>query len=551
MTQPAHDVAILGTGLAGTMLGAILARQGVRVVLVDRSEHPRFAIGESTIPQTSMMLRILAKRFGVPEIARLSGIEDLDRHVASSCGVKRHFGFVYHREGREQDLAEANQTVIPEFLHGPESHLYRQDTDAWMLIQALRHGAAVRQRFAVGSIDFDAAGVTLADEQGREIRARYLVDGSGFRSPLARRFGLRAEPESLATHSRTLFTHMVGVRPYEDCVPAPGHGMPRLWSQGTLHHLFDGGWLWVIPFNNREAATNPLVSVGLTLDTRRHPGSGNGSGEGLPPAEEFAAFLARYPSIARQFEGAVPFREWVGTPRLQYASRRMAGERYCLLSHSAGFIDAFFSRGLANTTEIVQQLALDLLPALAEDDLSAARMATVERLQESLIRANDRLVSRSFAAFRDFSLWNAWHRVWVVGAFLGWLRLTRIAQLLEEEGAGAPLARQGEAEASRFGTARDMEHPGGLCPGSPAFDELFDAAAAEVDAVEEGRAEPAAAAARIMDHLRRSPAVPPLLALGEEERLHTPVLDQSALLDLFRWIKGAAPAEVRHWYGVG
>lgn len=526
--EPLYDVAILGTGLGGTMLGAILARHGVNVVLIDRAQHPRFAIGESTIPQTSMMLRILATRFDVPEIAALSGLRDLKSHVASSCGLKRNFGFAYHREGEEHRLDEANQTIIPEFLHGPESHLYRQDTDAWMLMQAVRRGASLRQSFEVESIDFGPSEVTLLGG-GESIRARYLVDAAGFRSPVARQLGLREGPDALQTHSRAIFNHMLEVTPFEDCLEGGDHGMPRKWSQGTLHHLFDGGWLWVIPFNNHDDATNPLVSVGLMLDPRRHPANG------ATPEEEFHSFIGRFPTIARQFKGAKAFRNWVGTGRIQYTSRSTVADRCCLMSHSAGFIDALFSRGLANTTEIVQQLAADLLAALPEDDLSAERFATVDRLQRGLIEVNDRLVSASFTSFRDFGLWNAWHRIWIIGAFLGWLRLTRVHKDWEEKG-----------NADRFADAPGT--PGSIAPGLPAFDELFDGAVERIRKVERGEMEAAEATEWIMEQMRTSPVVPPPLILGEEERRHTPEMAHGDLLELYRWIQKTAPPETKEWF---
>lgn len=50
-------------------MGYILARQGLRVVIIDNGTHPHFALGESTIGETTYMLRILAERYDVPEIA--------------------------------------------------------------------------------------------------------------------------------------------------------------------------------------------------------------------------------------------------------------------------------------------------------------------------------------------------------------------------------------------------------------------------------------------------------------------------------------------------
>ena len=53
------DVAILGSGMAGSIMAAVLAKQGVRVVLIDSDTHPRFVVGESTIPHTSLLISLL------------------------------------------------------------------------------------------------------------------------------------------------------------------------------------------------------------------------------------------------------------------------------------------------------------------------------------------------------------------------------------------------------------------------------------------------------------------------------------------------------------
>lgn len=64
--RPSYDVVILGSGIAGSILGAVLARNGVKVLLADAATHPRFAVGESMIPQLVAWLRVLAERYDVP-----------------------------------------------------------------------------------------------------------------------------------------------------------------------------------------------------------------------------------------------------------------------------------------------------------------------------------------------------------------------------------------------------------------------------------------------------------------------------------------------------
>lgn len=55
--------------------------------------------------------------------------------------------------------------------------------------------------------------VFLAD--GEIFQARYLVDATGFRSVLADKLELRDPVPRAATCSRTIFTHVEGLRPFD------------------------------------------------------------------------------------------------------------------------------------------------------------------------------------------------------------------------------------------------------------------------------------------------------------------------------------------------
>src|SRR5687767_15122011 len=123
-----YDVAILGAGFEGGLLGTVLGHQGAKVLMIDAGTHPRFALGESTVRHTFKLLKLIGERYQVPEIMhKFSRAQLLHENVASSFGEKRNFGFLYHRDGEYQDPDEANQLVIPPFREGYEAHLYRQD----------------------------------------------------------------------------------------------------------------------------------------------------------------------------------------------------------------------------------------------------------------------------------------------------------------------------------------------------------------------------------------------------------------------------------------
>ena len=65
------DVLILGSGFGGSLLALILARAGKSVVMVDRSRHPRFTIGESSTPLADRTLAQMADRYQLPELRPL------------------------------------------------------------------------------------------------------------------------------------------------------------------------------------------------------------------------------------------------------------------------------------------------------------------------------------------------------------------------------------------------------------------------------------------------------------------------------------------------
>lgn len=291
-----------------------------------------------------------------------------------------------------------------------------------------------------------------------------------------------------------------------------------------MHHLFDGGWMWVIPFNNYPESTSQLCSIGVSLDTRQFPKTD------LTPQEEFDGILAKFPSIAQQFENARPVREWVSTGRLQYSSSRCVGDRFCLTAQAAGTIDALFSRGMSNTVDGIYSLAGLLLQALEDKNFSAERFEYVDRLQQRLLDYNDRLVHCSYLAFSDFDLWNAWYRVWSYGGLLSVFRIKKIQDRYKETGDVAVLDE-----------IRNPLYLGSLCPGSPQVEELFHAAASAVEAVGEGKLAAKEAAAKILSLFDQPDFIPPMFDFSKAARRYNCTFNFEGIVNLFAWSKSAKP----------
>lgn len=530
MENQKFDVAILGSGLAGSVLASILGRQGYSVLLLEKGTHPRFAIGEAMLPQSSMLLWILGQRFDVPEILNLSSTERILQHVSPTCGCKKTIGFLYHEDGERQDPEKGHLLVPPATPLVSESHIYRQEVDLYMLNTAIQYGVVYKDKIDVQDFDIREDGVVLRTDSGEELHARYLVDGSGHKSPVATKFGLREAEPNLKTRSRTIFTHMTGVKRYDDTLAEDEKpNLSRQWYEGTLHHVFNGGWFWIIPFDNAPGSENPLCSIGLTLDMEKFPH------RGIPPQQEFEEIVARFPSIAAHLEGAEAVRPWVGTGRLQYSSTSGVGDRYFLMAHAHGFIDALYSRGLISTFETIHAFVPRLLDALDADDFSAARFEYPAKLQEAMLHANDRMVHNSYRAFSSYPMWNAWVRVWLANVLFGDLRLFRLCIKYLNTG-----------DLSVFESLDQDPLPGTFPPGTNPLEDLHDFAESLLDKVDAGEMTLEQAAAGVLEMLSVLP-LPPVHQWGNPAVRHLDFLPEK-LMRMIGWGKTEAPEPIQRMF---
>ena len=526
--RPQHDVAIIGVHTTTALLATILARQGVKVALVPSVADGTHPAGETTVPYTAELFFLLARRFGVPELADLGMFPQLPESVRRTSGVKRNLGFLYHWPGRPHDPGDALQFNVPG--EHAEWHLYRPDVEPWLTGLATAAGAhlvpATAQDVLVGP-----TGATVLTSGGA-VGAAFVVDGSGDPTIAAALSGSPggAPPGGRAVRQqvRLLHTHLHGVRPFESLVPLERHGKANSWHAGTLLHAFPGGWLQVAPFGNHPDGVNSLASVSVSLPP---------DARGDDAESAFRALLARYPDLGRQFDRVIPTQPWRDVTDRPYGSTVCHGPRHLLFDRAAVRHDLLWGRDLTMGLELVHATAVALIDLARADawgsPAAGSRISQVAWFQLDLFDYHDRLVAAARAATRDFALWNAFTRTWLLWSILSALALKRARLDGEVAGTAAGWAPLEHFDRGAFW----FDVPDGL-------PELLDGILSDIERVEAGNSDARKAAASIFRRLRRSRIVPPLFAFGDPgARYYT--FGPARRIRMLLWAKSVAPQQFR------
>jgi len=402
MSQDHYDVAVLGSGCAGSILASIARRAGLSVVLVERWRHPRFAIGESSTPLANMKLQQLAQAYDLPWLASLSKYGVWKRtHPDIGCGLKRGFSFFHHQAGSafEPSADHRNELLVaanPDEERG-DTHWFRADFDAYLVTQAAAIGVDYLDECIIESIEHDGRWRLHGTRGSSTIgfSASFIVDASGPSGALAKVLGQTATTEGVRTATRSIYGHFRGVKRWTDVLVDTGGEVtdyPFSSDASALHHVVDGGWMWVLRFDNG------ITSAGFSLDMKRHP-----LDEAVSPELEWQNLLMRYPSIGRQFASASVVGKLVRTGRLQRRWPAVVGADWAMTPHAACFLDPWLSPGLALTLFGVQRLGR----ILAKHWSSSDREERLVDYSQTLFRevgVMDRITSACFECFDRFDV---------------------------------------------------------------------------------------------------------------------------------------------------
>jgi tetracycline 7-halogenase / FADH2 O2-dependent halogenase len=380
------DLVIVGAGFGGSLTAMIAHRLGLSVVLLEQGRHPRVVIGESTTPLSNLLLERLSATYDLPRVAPMAKWGSWQRaYPQVACGLKRGFSF-FHETGRLLVAASPHDDIA-------DTHWYRADVDHFLVMEAVRIGVEYRDRVRIESLDLSENGAELAGQAEGEvfrIRAKFLIDATGPRGFLHRilELGEDSLPGMPATES--LYSHFTGVTRTENEGETP---YPV--DDAAFHHVFDGGWVWVLRFNNGVTS----AGVASTSDVAAELGLREGE-----PA--WQRVLDRVPALREQFDGAVACQPFRYMPAVSFRSTGIVGERWAMLPSAAGFVDPLLSTGFALTLIGVERLGRILGGYFESDEITGQLQRYAEQTDGDLLAAS-RLIGALYATMGNFAAFTA------------------------------------------------------------------------------------------------------------------------------------------------
>lgn len=356
------DIVIVGGGPGGSTLGALLAMQGHRVVVLEKESFPRHQIGESLLPST------------VHGICRLTGVFG----KLEEAGFTRKRGGTY-RWGSNPDPWTFAFSVSPN-MQSSTSYAYqveRSKFDKILLDHALSLGADVRENTAVTDVlrdDERVRGVTYlgADGTAGQISASYVVDASGHQSRIYKQVS-SSRKYSEFFRNIALFGYFEG-----------GKRLPPPNSGNIISAAFDDGWFWYIPLSEK------LTSVGAVV---RRELAGKIQGD---PESAFRSLIDACPMIKDYLQDAKRITTGdYGRLRTRkdysYHNTQFWRPGMALIGDAACFIDPVFSTGVHLATYSA------LLAARSINTVMAGMMD-----EQTAFREFERRYRREFSVFYEY-----------------------------------------------------------------------------------------------------------------------------------------------------
>ncbi|MCU1345329.1 MAG: monooxygenase FAD-binding [Acidimicrobiia bacterium] len=349
-----YDVLIVGARCAGAATALLLARRGLRVLVIDRAAYGSDTMSTHALTRPSVLQ---LSRWGVLDAVREAGTPTVTE-VQYSYG-DNHLTVPIKPIGDVDGVYAPRRTVL----------------DRLLVDEAVRSGATVAHRIALRSVEHDSRGRVTGAFIGQAdgpatamVRVGLVIGADGARSAVARAVGAPVEYRAPAS-SAILYRFVPGL---------PTHAYRNLFQPGLTAA--------VIPTNGGQAN----VSVGVSA--ARYASEGHRD----PDAFFHRILAAADPDLAAHVR-AVPhptrLRVFSGWPGF---ARQAAGPGWALVGDACYFKDPLSAHGMTDaliSAELLARSVIDIADGVDETSALAHYAFTRRALAAPMMPAVAHLAS--------------------------------------------------------------------------------------------------------------------------------------------------------------
>lgn len=319
-----QDVLIIGGGPAGATTALRLLQRGVKPVIVERENFPRYHVGEAMTGEGGAIVRDLGihEKFG-------------DDWHTIKYGVN-----VFGTRGNMDWWVPVMQRTEDKELHEVNTYSVKRAVfDQVLLKEALSRGAELLDGRATEPLVDDKGavkGVRIAvDANGSgtkeiDLSAEITLDCTGQATFLANRKATGPKYKGSYDKQIAIFSQIAGYQRNDNSDRQNGEGNTHIFYKGKYH------WAWAIPLDPE------ITSVGIVVPARYFRDSG------MTQADFIKHELK---TLNKGLAGKVPddvelVEEPHVVPNYSFQVRKFAGPGYICIGDSHRFVDPIFSFGL-------------------------------------------------------------------------------------------------------------------------------------------------------------------------------------------------------------
>jgi flavin-dependent dehydrogenase len=307
------DVLIVGAGPSGCVAAMSLKQNGYNVLVVEKTEFPRFAIGESLLPRC------------MEHFTKVGLFDAIDK-----AGFEKKYGarFLRNHEVCEFDFSDKYTKGWNWTWQVPRAEFDKLLTDTLQ-----KHDIPVLFNTEVLEVLIDDHGVSKTRMKQKHktseetVTAKFIIDCSGYGRLLANQMDLNKTSDVQVNAS--VFTHVKDINRPEG-------------KEGTLitfDVLDQNTWLWVIPFSNGNTSLG-VVSNEATLKSLE--------GDAF---YKLSHFLNQSNHYKERFKNCEPLINTYEMSAFSKSAMKLYGNGFALTGNSAEFLDPVFSSGVTFATE--------------------------------------------------------------------------------------------------------------------------------------------------------------------------------------------------------